>query len=467
MLPHDSLEGITWGLQWQWGYNKHPFLSAWLLAAFSKLATVPDFSVYVLAQLAVALTFIAVWRLARYFLPPIHALIASAVLDGVFFYNINSFNFTPDTLQSPLWALFSLCFFLALRKEAFIYWILTAVVAFLALMAKYQFLILLACAFLFTLFDARARQCYKNKTVYLAMILFLLLLTPHLYWLWKHDFITLQYAFGTAADYSERRAHFYYPLKFILNCLGGISGLIVLLWPFYRSQKMDIKLDSFQWNFLIFIGLGPFLLTLLLNIISGEYYPARWATPYFFMMGILFLATLKPVLNKKNMKRFVISLLLFSSLLGLGRFSLAILKPRVNSDAWLPDKQLAVELASLWQKNCQKPLKYLVGSHYLVATVVPYMNPKPIPFMSWSGEDSPWVNILALKEQGALFVWDLDENYVWDQSSKHSANIPDNIQQQFPGLKMLGIYTFHRQIKQPADVRVAIAILPPIKKNEK
>lgn len=101
-IPHDTLEGITWGLQWQWGYNKHPFLAAWLSAGITQFFNTTGWPVYLLAQLAVSTTFFAVWKLAKLILPHTHALIAALILEGVLFYNINSFNFTPDTLQVAL-----------------------------------------------------------------------------------------------------------------------------------------------------------------------------------------------------------------------------------------------------------------------------------------------------------------------------------------------------------------------------
>ena len=64
-LPHDTLEGVTWGLQWQLGYNKHPFLTAWLCAGVTQLFGVVGWPVYLLAQLTVSLTFLAVWQLAK------------------------------------------------------------------------------------------------------------------------------------------------------------------------------------------------------------------------------------------------------------------------------------------------------------------------------------------------------------------------------------------------------------------
>ena len=36
-VPRDTLEGITWGQMWQWGYEKHPPLAAWISALFTQV----------------------------------------------------------------------------------------------------------------------------------------------------------------------------------------------------------------------------------------------------------------------------------------------------------------------------------------------------------------------------------------------------------------------------------------------
>lgn len=68
-LNSDTLEGITWGNLWQWGYDKHPPLAAWITALFSKLSDSSDLPVYFLAQLSIVIVFIAIWRLARNIYP--------------------------------------------------------------------------------------------------------------------------------------------------------------------------------------------------------------------------------------------------------------------------------------------------------------------------------------------------------------------------------------------------------------
>ncbi|MDF2867430.1 MAG: putative Undecaprenyl-phosphomannose:protein mannosyltransferase, partial [Gammaproteobacteria bacterium] len=302
-VTHDTLEGIAWGLQWQWGYNKHPFLTAWVCALVTKLAGTVDWPVYLLAQIAVATTFFAVWRLANKILPSLHALLATLALEGVLFYNLNSFNLTPDSLQLPLWALLVLCFYNALTTQKLRNWLLTGLMAALSIMTKYQVALLFLPMLLFCIINPKARQSFTKPGLYYALGLMLLLLSPHLLWLYQNNFITITYAFDTPAEYTHQHyplAHVIYPLRYLANNLGNIVGLFILLWPFYRKPRENLLIGTFNWQFLLWLGLGPLLLSLLLCAMTGSHFPPRWSTPYYALLGIIVIGWLKPQISKKR-----------------------------------------------------------------------------------------------------------------------------------------------------------------------
>lgn len=463
-IPHDTLEGITWGFQWQLGYNKHPFLTAWLCAGVTRLFGITGWPVYLLAQLAVASTFIAVWNLAKQIFSSSHALIATLLLEGVLFYNINSFNFTPDTLQSPLWAMLSLFFYQALTRQTLINWLLTALFAALCVCTKYQIAVLFLPMLLLCFINPVARKSFSKPGLYFALVAFLLLITPHIYWLFQHHFISLTYAAGISADYTEDKGwlnHVAHPLGFLINSLIDIAGVFILLWPFYRRHKAQIHLDLLQIHFLIFLGIGPLILTFLLCGISGDYFPPRWSTPYFFMIGMLSMGYLKPVLTRKKLKQFSITLVLFSVLLFLVKMSTITLFPRAKSDAFLPNQEIALTLSKVWADRFHTQLPFLAGSHYLVANVLPYMPQSPVPYLSWELEDSLWMaNETTLHQQGGLFIWDENGYYAWDKHSKSTTHLPLSVQKRFPKLIIMPNYTFYR-LSDNQPIVIGVAILPP------
>jgi 4-amino-4-deoxy-L-arabinose transferase-like glycosyltransferase len=462
-LPHDTLEGITWGLQWQWGYNKHPFLTAWLAAGAAKLLGNGDWPIYLLAQSAVAFTFIAVWQLAKKMLPALHALIATLILDGVLFYNINSFNFTSDTLQSPLWALLSLFFYQALVSQKIYYWLLTGLFTALCICTKYQVIVLLLPMLFLCLWNPTARASFIKPGIYCALFLFFLLISPHVVWLYQHDFITFTYARNSATEYTETKTIFgivLYPLLALANQIFNISGIFILLWPFYTKDKGPELINSFQWQFLISLGFGPTLLSFLLCMLIGDYFPPRWSTPYFFLIGIMSIAYLKPKLSRKQIMQWTISIVLFSFLLFSVRMASLTFFRRADSDAFFPNKEMALSLSKIWHQHYQVPLSYLAGSNYLVAMLTPYITDHPKPYLSWVENENPWINEAKLRKKGALFIWDEGQNYAWDKDSRENTHLPQSIVQRFPELKILPNAIFYRK-SDNYPIIIGIGLLPP------
>lgn len=510
-LTHDTLEGIAWGLQWQWGYNKHPFLSAWLCAGITQVFGSLEWPVYFLAQVVVATTFWAVWKLARLQLPSLHALIAALVLEGVLFYNLNSFNLTPDTVQSPLWALFALFSYQALTQKKNSNWFFVALFAALGVMTKYQMFLLIISTLMFCLINPIARQNFKKPGIYSAMLVFFILIAPHIIWLVQHDFVNLTYAMTSSVKNPTSNNllnHLIYPVRFFISSVSNVFGVFVLIWPFYSSSSFrEQSLEQgkwnrcsksftsnserfyprrlctsrlfvgndmppacqeeshFNWQFLCFLGFGPLLLTLILGIANGNEYPSRWSTPYYFLIGIMMMLYLKPVLTRSRLKQFVRTLVLFSLGLFILRMGSFLIHPRANSDQFLPNKMIAQTITKLWSERYNTPLSFIAGTHYLVALTTPYIPGAPKPYFDWSPQESPWINENELRKKGGIFIWDEGRNYTWDADSIRYASIPDDVWQRFPLLNRLPVYTFHRLSKGKEPVVVGIAILPPKKEK--
>src|SRR5438477_12080962 len=80
-LPLDLIEALTYGREWQLGYDKLPPLPWWLIEIVYRLVGV-DAAYYALAQIVVCGAFAAVWLTARPLVGPVGALVAVLILDG-------------------------------------------------------------------------------------------------------------------------------------------------------------------------------------------------------------------------------------------------------------------------------------------------------------------------------------------------------------------------------------------------
>src|SRR5215813_12548425 len=74
-LPLDLIEALTYGREWQLGYDKLPPLPWWLVEIVYRTVGV-DAAYYALAQATVVLAFIAVWLTARELVGATAALVA-------------------------------------------------------------------------------------------------------------------------------------------------------------------------------------------------------------------------------------------------------------------------------------------------------------------------------------------------------------------------------------------------------
>ena len=66
-LPLDTIEALAWGSNMDWGFNKHPPLSALAVEIFYQIFGNQDWAYYFLSQLFVISAFFIVWMFSKDF----------------------------------------------------------------------------------------------------------------------------------------------------------------------------------------------------------------------------------------------------------------------------------------------------------------------------------------------------------------------------------------------------------------
>ena len=66
-LPLDTIEALAWGSNLDWGFNKHPPFSAFVINIFYTIFGSSDWSYYFLSQICVLISFIFIWQLSKDF----------------------------------------------------------------------------------------------------------------------------------------------------------------------------------------------------------------------------------------------------------------------------------------------------------------------------------------------------------------------------------------------------------------
>ena len=60
-LPLDTIEALAWGNNLDWGYSKHPPVSAWAVEFIYQIFRNQDWAYYFLSQIFVISSFFIVW----------------------------------------------------------------------------------------------------------------------------------------------------------------------------------------------------------------------------------------------------------------------------------------------------------------------------------------------------------------------------------------------------------------------
>ena len=192
-LPLDLIEALTYGREWQLGYDKLPPLPWWLVEIVYRVFGV-DTAYYALAQAVVVIAFILVWTTARPLVGAVGALVAILIIDGMHYFNFTAAKFNHDVIQLPFWALAGFAFHAGLRRGGIGYWALLGAALGCALWAKYFVAVLVAPLVLFMLLDREARRRLAAPGPWVAAAVALVIMAPHLVWLVQNDFLPFHYA---------------------------------------------------------------------------------------------------------------------------------------------------------------------------------------------------------------------------------------------------------------------------------
>ena len=237
-LPLDLIEALTYGREWQLGYDKLPPLPWWLVEIMHR-AFGADVAYYALAQAVVVVAFALVFATARPLVGAAGALVAVLIIDGLHYFQYTAVKFNHDVMQLPFWALAGYAFYAALKRGRLGHWLLLGVAFGGALWAKYFVVMLAAPYALFMLFDRQARRALATPGPWLALAVALVVASPHVVWLFHTDFLPFAYASHRAAPARGWFDHIVHPALFaggqIFFALPSLLIAAALFWPQINS----------------------------------------------------------------------------------------------------------------------------------------------------------------------------------------------------------------------------------------
>ena len=384
-LPLDTIEALAWGSNLDWGFNKHPPASAFFVEVFYNIFGNKDWAYYFLSQIFVIFSFFIVWKFSydllsdKYF-----ALLSVLLLEAIYYFNFTSPEFNVNICQLPFWSLtvyYSWKIY-SKKKIELKECLLLGVFAGIGFLSKYLFVyLLISIKFLF-LYSIFIKKDLKYSFQYLLpSIVFLVILTPHLIWLMKNDYITVTYGIHrTGLNELSIIDHFKYPIVFIGKQIGILIPFFILIFLLISKFKFTLKFNDKKLLFLLGINLLPIVFIFLTSLILGAKIRTMWMTPFYLFIGTLFVYILQSQINIKRIKNFY---KVFIFLFLLSPISYAYISiDQTNKRTDYPGKEIAKKVQKKWNQEFNLPINVVLGDEWNAGNLSYHLKSRPI----WEGE---------------------------------------------------------------------------------
>jgi len=409
-LPLDLIEALTYGREWQLGYDKLPPLPWWLVEIMHRLFGT-DAAYYALAQAVVVIAFALVWATARPLLGATGALVAVLIVDGMHYFQYTAVKFNHDVIQLPFWALAGFAFHAALKRGRLIHWLLLGLAFGGALWAKYFVVVLAAPYVLFVLFDREARAALATPGPWLALAVALIIASPHVIWLFQTDFLPFAYAEHRAAPVRGWFDHVLHPAFFtasqIFFALPSLFIAAALLWPKPKTRQ-EIAADAFDRRIVTLIAFGPGLAMIALIAVSGRGTFAMWGYPLWLYLGVWIVMVARAALEADRLKRVVGAWgAVFASfaIVFLANYSVLPYFDHRYRAVFFPGDKLGEMLTQRFHAATGQPLRYVIGTMWDGGNLAHYSPDQPQVLIDGLPQRAPWISLDDLRKRGAVVVW--------------------------------------------------------------
>tara|TARA_X000000950_G_scaffold226470_1_gene273337 strand:+ start:1722 stop:3062 length:1341 start_codon:yes stop_codon:yes gene_type:complete len=374
-LPLDTIEALAWGSNLDWGFDKHPPLSALAVEIFYKIFGPQDWVYYLLSQLFVITAFYFVFKLSKEILnTEKHALLSVLLLEGIYFYNFTTPEFNVNVCMLPFWAMTGYFAYKCLKDNLTKDYIILGIVAALGFLSKYLFIYLLVGIKIFYIFYIKKNNFKINYII--PGVIFLLILTPHLIWLTENNYITVTYGLKRTGEIKSYLDHIILPLIFLGKQIGILIPFFILLFILTKNIKNNFSFKDQNLLYLLSISIIPILLMILTSAIMGAKIRTMWMTPFYLYIGTLFIYIFQNNINLNNLKVFnyiFIFLFLLSPTL-YGYISIS----QENKRTDYKGKKISFEIQKIWNSKNKNKITHVIGDEWIAGNLSYHLKSRPI-----------------------------------------------------------------------------------------
>ena len=376
-LPLDTIEALAWGSNLDWGFNKHPPMSAFLPEIFYRIFGPKDWAYYLLSQICIIVSFLAIFTIAKdFFENNIYCLLSILLLEGIYFYNFTTPEFNVNVCLIPFWSLSVLYLWRGIKNNKILDWLLLGLFAGFGFLSKYLFVYLgLAMAVLLIYFIYNKKL---NAKCLLSLVPFLIILSPHIIWLSENGYVTITYGLmRTGSEEANILNHLKHPLIFLLKQIGILLPFLLMIFVLINKFKININLHDDKLLFLLSINLIPILFVFLTSFTMGVKIRTMWMTPFYISFGLLFIYIFKFQINFEKLRVFasIFLVLFFISPILYSYVSISKTDKRTDFDG----KNLAKKAKEFYETEANNlgKMEYIKGNEWIAGNISYHLPERP------------------------------------------------------------------------------------------
>lgn len=415
-----------------WGYLSVPPVTSWI-SYLIKLLGNSIFWVKFFPALFGALTILVVWKIIEELKGDMYALVlgATCVLLSVLL-RLN-FLYQPNSLDVLCWTAFYFSIIKYFNREESKWLFIAAIVFAIGFLNKYNIVFLLMGllpAFAFT----DQRKIFRQRNLYLAILLSLLLIAPNLYWQYSNHFPVFHHLKVLIATQLVHVNRWLFLKEQIFYFVGALPVIIASLYGllFYEPLK---KFRFFLWSFIFTLGIFIYF--------RAKGYYAIGVHPVYISLGSVYLANILNISYYKYFRPVVLAVpvifyvLLFRVFYSIENPSevlenkeeyqkLGLLRWEDGNDHVLPQdyadmlgwKELAAKVEVIYNRLPKQSQTVILCDNYGQAGAINYyVKNKSIKAVSFNAD---YINWFDLKRKTDNVIRIKEFNYSHDELEKTS-----------------------------------------------
>jgi 4-amino-4-deoxy-L-arabinose transferase-like glycosyltransferase len=414
-LFKDNAEAFAWGRQFLGGYGRHPVLTGWTAGVWYSVFPASDWASYALSRVMTLIALAGIFFLARRALDARRAtLVVLALMLYPLFVGAKSDRYNNYQVLLALLPWLFCAFLNAYEKRTAAWGALLGLIGGAAAITIYSAGLGLGAIGLAAIVHPARGRFLASPAPWVALLVFVAVLSPHLVWLVQHDFPPLHWAgkqLNTGAEPKDTWRMLVHQTGLVAIPVL-VAALALLPW---RTKPAARKPDAVL---VLVIAAVLVLVPTLAAIPLHVKLKLEWGDALFFIVPVALLALMPWLMvRRRALSRMAMVAGVATALQVIVSpfYALATFKERPDRDVFTPTSELAREVTGLWHARFASALPIVVATFDLAAPVAFYSpdHPRmfadspdpPRVFASDQPEFSPWIDFPAdLRRHGFVGI---------------------------------------------------------------